>query len=196
MVFEVKRFKSCGVAFENVNVLGAFVLFIANAPNKTTQVANFLGILDSNLSTNGFIEHAKTNDTNNIIAKIICLIVALTTIAGSGIALTKYTQHKKETKTMETTLDINNHVEKYKVDKNAVLLDVRTKEEVQTGKIPNSQNIPLDEIDKANFDKNKTIYVYCRSGRRSQMATEILKSKGYNAINIGGIEDYTGNLDL
>ena len=73
---------------------------------------------------------------------------------------------------------------------------VRTREEVKEGRIPNSQNIPLDELDSAVLDKYKTIYVYCRSGRRSQIASDILKSKEYNVINIGGVSDYTGKLEI
>ena len=44
-------------------------------------------------------------------------------------------------------------------------------------------------------DKNKIIYLYCRSGRRSQIAADIVNKLGYiNAINIGGILDYKGKI--
>lgn len=91
---------------------------------------------------------------------------------------------------METKLSINDYIDMYNSDKNAILLDVRTREEVLDGKIPNSQNIPLDELENAQLDKTANIYVYCRSGKRSEVATNLLKSKGYNAINIGGYIDY------
>jgi rhodanese-related sulfurtransferase len=54
--------------------------------------------------------------------------------------------------------------------------------------------IPYDEIsDKTvNIDKNKTILVYCRSGKRATTAVEKLKSLGYTAYNMGGLD----NIDL
>ena len=54
--------------------------------------------------------------------------------------------------------------------------------------------IPYDEIsDKTvNIDKDKTILVYCRSGKRAATAVEKLKNLGYTAYNMGGI----ANIDL
>ena len=43
-----------------------------------------------------------------------------------------------------------------------------------------------------NIDKNKTILVYCRSGKRATTAVEKLKSLGYTAYNMGGLD----NIDL
>ena len=91
---------------------------------------------------------------------------------------------------MRNKLSINDYVDMYNKDHNAILLDVRTREEVLEGNIPNSQNIPLNELENAQFDKTANIYVYCRSGRRSEVATNLLKLKGYNVINIGGYSDY------
>jgi len=80
-------------------------------------------------------------------------------------------------------------------DKNTILVDVRTPEEVKEGKIPNAINIDFysntfeQEISK--LDKNKTILVYCRSGRRSAGAAEVLAKKGYKVINLeGGISNW------
>ncbi|HPQ07709.1 MAG TPA: rhodanese-like domain-containing protein [Bacteroidia bacterium] len=80
-------------------------------------------------------------------------------------------------------------------DKNTILVDVRTAEEVSEGKIPNAINIDFysntfeQEISK--LDKNKTILVYCRSGRRSAGAAEVLAKKGYKVVNLdGGISNW------
>lgn len=77
---------------------------------------------------------------------------------------------------------------------NYVILDVRTKEEYNEKHIVDSILIPYDEIsDKTvNIDKDKTILVYCRSGKRATTAVEKLKNLGYTAYNMGGI----ANIDL
>lgn len=73
---------------------------------------------------------------------------------------------------------------------NYLIVDVRTKEEFSVSRIKESINIPYDEIDKNenNLDKDKTILVYCQSGRRSKEAYGILKDLGYDVIDLGGID--------
>lgn len=69
-----------------------------------------------------------------------------------------------------------------------VILDVRTKEEYQEEHLKNAENIPYDEIDETiTISKDKMIFVYCRSGSRSQIASETLKALGYNVYDMGGI---------
>lgn len=66
------------------------------------------------------------------------------------------------------------------------LIDVRTVEEFKEGHIRNSQNICVTDDDFEErvsiLDKNKPIYVYCRSGKRSAKAAEILKEMGFKEI--------------
>ena len=92
--------------------------------------------------------------------------------------------------------DINEGVEKFRNEKNAVLLDVRRVDEYQEKHIPGSINIPVETIEQALevlLDKNQTIYVHCRSGVRSLKAANALIEMGYtNIIEIGGILDYKG----
>lgn len=69
------------------------------------------------------------------------------------------------------------------------LLDVRTAEEYVRGHIKGSINLPLNEIayniQKFIPDKNKTIYVYCLSGSRSNQAAGTLSKLGYkNVFNV------------
>lgn len=94
--------------------------------------------------------------------------------------------------------DINTKIIEYQNDKDAVLLDVRSREEYREGHIEGSVLMPLDEIYNINEkvkDKNKRIYVYCRSGARAGRAVEILRNLGYtNAVNIGGIMSYKGGI--
>ena len=95
--------------------------------------------------------------------------------------------------------DINENLKEYEKEENAVLLDVRTREEFAEGHIPKSKNLPLQVIDKAGKfidNKNVPVFVYCRSGGRSSMAQEMLKSMGYkNVKNLGGINGYNGRVE-
>lgn len=82
------------------------------------------------------------------------------------------------------------------VDRGAVIIDVRTKGEYQSGHAKNSKNIPLNRI-SAEAGKikamNKPIIVCCRSGARSGQAAGILKAKGVEVIN-GGPWNNVANL--
>jgi len=80
-------------------------------------------------------------------------------------------------------------------DAEYVIVDARTAEEFAEGHIPEAILIPYDEIaEKAESlltDKNQTILVYCRSGRRSKLAAEELLKLGYTDIReFGGIIDW------
>lgn len=80
-------------------------------------------------------------------------------------------------------------------EKGIILLDVRTYEEYTEKHIPGSILIPVDAIEKEApsklTDKNATIFVYCRTGRRSAIAAEALAKMGYtNVYNLGGIIDW------
>ena len=60
--------------------------------------------------------------------------------------------------------NINQGIEEYKMTDDAVLLDVRTPQEYQEGHIPESKNVPLQQLDNiASVAKNKDIplFVYC-----------------------------------
>jgi len=75
------------------------------------------------------------------------------------------------------------------------LIDVRTAEEFSTGHIPGALLIPDYEIEEKAPeqipDKNDTIIVYCRSGRRSAGAAKMLTILGYNKVyDMGGIIDW------
>lgn len=75
-----------------------------------------------------------------------------------------------------------------KDDPNVQLVDVRTLAEYSEGHIPGSLNINVK--DEENFpiavdellDKGKPIAIYCRSGKRSRHAAELLIKKGYTKV--------------
>jgi rhodanese-related sulfurtransferase len=92
-------------------------------------------------------------------------------------------------------------VEKLNQDDNAFILDVRTEEELEEGRIPKAKNIDIyqgqgfiDELEK--LDKTKNYYVYCRSGNRSGQACAIMNSIGFeNAFNLaGGFMNWEGEV--
>ena len=70
------------------------------------------------------------------------------------------------------------------------IIDVRTPQEYAEGHIEGSTLMPLQELmQKVNSlpDKNKKIYLYCRSGARSGQAAQLLKQLGFtDAHNMQG----------
>lgn len=71
------------------------------------------------------------------------------------------------------------------------LLDVRTIEEYEAGHIDCAVQISVKDADfearaLETFDKSRPIALYCRSGRRSAKASEILTKAGFEVINLNG----------
>ena len=100
---------------------------------------------------------------------------------------------------VRTINDINRGVELYSAARNAVLLDVRTRDEYIEGHVPGSMNIPLMELRRVEdeiAELDRQIFVYCLSGGRSWQAAAVLEQMGYeNVTNIGGISDYKGAIE-
>lgn len=76
-----------------------------------------------------------------------------------------------------------------------IIIDARTAEEFAEGHIDNAILIPeyeiADRAEKELPDKEQLILVYCRSGRRSKIASEELVKLGYsNVKEFGGIIDW------
>ncbi len=86
-------------------------------------------------------------------------------------------------------------------DKDFILLDVRTPEEFASGHIPGAvqltnETFTKEDAEKVIKNKERTIYVYCRSGRRSKQSSQKLVDFGYtNVIEIGGILDFAGKIE-
>lgn len=71
----------------------------------------------------------------------------------------------------------------------AVYVDVRNPPELQDGFAPFAINIPLNELKQRmnELPKDKDLLVYCRSGRRSELATNALMKAGFDrAYNVLG----------
>ncbi|HOJ85107.1 MAG TPA: rhodanese-like domain-containing protein [Thermoclostridium sp.] len=88
-----------------------------------------------------------------------------------------------------------NIVDMVRNNKDIILLDVRTPEEYRERRIPGSILLPNYEVRDGAADvipdKDAKIVVYCRSGRRSAEAANILKELGYkNVYDLGGINSW------
>tara|TARA_B100000900_G_scaffold372894_1_gene353108 strand:- start:2362 stop:2670 length:309 start_codon:yes stop_codon:yes gene_type:complete len=86
-------------------------------------------------------------------------------------------------------------------DDKAVVLDVRTTDEFETSRIPNSINIDfynpqnfISELEK--LDKEITYYIYCRTGARSANSCVIMNEMGFKKTYnlLGGIVEWDGEL--
>jgi len=82
---------------------------------------------------------------------------------------------------------------------NLIILDVRTLSEYNSGHINDSILIPYDELDSRIFEISSyidtEIIVYCRTGARSRIASEILVANNFTKVfnMLGGISGWTNN---
>ena len=80
-----------------------------------------------------------------------------------------------------------------------IILDVRRPDEYAEGHIPNAVNIdvlePAFAERIATLDRERTVALYCRSGRRSKAAAEQVSKLGYKVVELdGGILSWRGKL--
>ena len=71
------------------------------------------------------------------------------------------------------------------------IIDVRTAEEFAAGHIDGAINLPVDQVGEQitrvkGLKPGSTLLVYCRSGRRSAAAVQILQQRGYTRVLDGG----------
>lgn len=124
---------------------------------------------------------------------ILLLTAAFILIAFKDI--TVKVKAENQTAIKYSTITPKDAKRRLELEKGIILLDVRTPEEYREMHIPGSTLIPLDTLEKTVQDKIRekkvVIFVYCKSGRRSTAAAEILVKYGYaNVFNLGGILDW------
>lgn len=115
------------------------------------------------------------------VAGVVVLALGWTTLAEAQSP--QYTQDSL--KTVRQKLDAQE----------AILLDVRSKEEWDAGHLKEAQLLPLVELQddlsaeqvRARLPEGKIIYAHCARGPRALAAQEMLKSLGYDvrALNLG-----------
>jgi len=82
-----------------------------------------------------------------------------------------------------------NEIKNIMLTKDYKIIDVRTKEEYDSGHVEDAINIPYDELqDKINFNKDIILFVYCKSGNRSNIAYNTLNQLGYEVYDLGAYE--------
>ncbi len=84
-------------------------------------------------------------------------------------------------------------------EKKAVIVDVREADEVKAGKVKGAIVLPMSLMNnnKAEWEKeadklpkDKTIIVYCKSGRRAGLVGDELTKKGFKVQNMGGFDSW------
>lgn len=95
------------------------------------------------------------------------------------------------------TLDAEAFNASLKATPDAIVLDVRTPEEVKQGALPGAVNIdyndPSFQKNIATLDKNRVYFVYCAKGARSSKAVDVMEDLGFTHINNleGGFVSWT-----
>jgi rhodanese-related sulfurtransferase len=86
-------------------------------------------------------------------------------------------------------LGIGNSRLRSALENGAVVIDVRTPNEFDQGKVPDSINIPVDRIN-ANVERiramKRPVILVCSSGNRSGTALRVLKERGVKDVYNGG----------
>lgn len=95
-----------------------------------------------------------------------------------------------------TNDELITELEQSNVTDHLILIDVREPAEYAFGHIPGALSIPLGALANrtSELDHNKGIYVICRTGTRSDMASQMLSNLGFaNVTNIiPGMSEWTG----
>ena len=82
------------------------------------------------------------------------------------------------------------------IKEGAVLVDVRSKSEYNSGHIDGAKLLPVESINVSNakeviVSKDTVVIVYCRSGARSASAAKVLEGLGYtNVYNLGAMSNW------
>ena len=123
------------------------------------------------------------------------LILALSLFL-AGCMVTK----KSETSGSYKTISSTEAQQMIEDNKDALILDVRTAAEYESGHIPNAVNLSNEDIQAGKVDslkdKSQLIMVYCRSGNRSRQAAQKLAELGYtNVVDFGGIQRWQGDIE-
>lgn len=127
--------------------------------------------------------------------RIKLLVVFVIVISILGLVGCANVQSESEKKAVYQTISAETAKRRLDIEKDIVLLDVRTVAEYTEKHIPGSVLIPVEDIKTQATeklkDKDAPIFVYCRSGNRSATAAQALANMSYiNVFNLGGINNW------
>ncbi|MEO4053729.1 rhodanese-like domain-containing protein [Solibacillus sp. CAU 1738] len=85
------------------------------------------------------------------------------------------------------------------IEQEYIIVDVREPNEYAEGHIPGAINVPLSGLQQGNLaplEKDANYIIICRSGNRSQTASDILYKEGYTVINTSdGMYSWSGEIE-
>lgn len=132
--------------------------------------------------------------------KIFILLAVLGTLCMNGCQTSVFSENNKSTEIPYMKISAEDAKEIMDNTDDFVLIDVREDDEYSSGHIAGALPIPYGEIEERAetelTDKEQTILVYCRSGRRSAIAAQTLTALGYtNVRDLGGIIDWPYDIE-
>ncbi|MFJ7669136.1 sulfurtransferase TusA family protein [Lysinibacillus sp. NPDC097195] len=105
----------------------------------------------------------------------------------------KCAQESADEKTFESTIELEQIV-----GRDGLILDVREEAEFAFGHIEGAKSIPMGELEErlSELDKDREIYVICRTGARSDLAAQKLVANGFTKVFnvLPGMTSWTGEL--
>jgi len=134
------------------------------------------------------------------IATYTVLMIAVCLIGCGSVNTSQRVQEEQEMSEGYISISMEEAKQWMEEETDFILLDVRTVEEFEAGHIPGAICIPNETIGEEEIvelpDKEQKILIYCRSGNRSKQAAEKMVELGYqNLVEIGGIIDWTGDIE-
>lgn len=134
------------------------------------------------------------------IATYTVLMIAVCLIGCSSVSTSQRVQEEQEMREGYISISMEEAKQLMEEETDFILLDVRTVEEFEAGHIPGAICIPNETIGEEEIaelpDKEQKILIYCRSGNRSKQAAKKMVELGYQKlVEIGGIIDWTGDIE-
>ena len=102
-------------------------------------------------------------------------------------------------KKYEDVISLDDLVNKIEGEEKVTVLDVREPAEYAFGHIPGALNIPLGELEQRfeEIEGKDDIHVICRTGSRSDLASQLLTDKGFKGVKnvVPGMTEWTGSIN-
>ena len=133
--------------------------------------------------------------------KTVIILAVMAALCINGFQTSASSEEMKTTETAYMKISAEDAKEIMDSTDDFVLIDVREDDEYASGHIAGALLIPYGEIEERAetelTDKEQTILVYCRSGRRSAIAVQTLAELGYTDVrDFGGIIDWRYDIEV
>ena len=133
--------------------------------------------------------------------KTVIILAVMAALCINGCQTSVSSEEIKTTETAYMKISAEDAKEIMDSTDDFVLIDVREDDEYVSGHIAGALLIPYEKIEERAktelTDKEQTILVYCRSGRRSAIAAQTLAQLGYTDVrDFGGIIDWPYDIEI